>query len=312
MNVNWHGVFPAVTTQFRDDQSLDIAGDARATSTRMIDGRHPRRRHARHRRREHRARVRREARGRPRDASTHVRGRVPVLTGVAEYTTALACRYARDAEKLGVDGLMVLPGDGLQVRPARDHHALPHRRAGHRPADHGLQQPGVVRRGRHARDVRRAGRRAERSSPSRSRPRTCAAITDLDQPRAATATSSSPASTTWCSRACCWARGLGLGPGQRLPGREPRCSGTSPPPGRWDEARELYRWYTPLLHLDTHVKLVQYIKLAVPECGLGSETVRAPRLPLVGAERERDPRRSSAAAIATRPKRERAARPSIR
>jgi dihydrodipicolinate synthase/N-acetylneuraminate lyase len=57
--------------------------------------------------------------------------------------------------------------------------------------------------------------------------------------------------------------------------------------GRWDEAREVYRWYTPLLHLDTHVKLVQYIKLAQQECGLGSETVRAPRLSLVGEERER-------------------------
>ena len=57
--------------------------------------------------------------------------------------------------------------------------------------------------------------------------------------------------------------------------------------GRWDEAVKVYRWYTPLLHLDTHVKLVQYIKLAVQECGLGSETVRAPRLPLVGEERER-------------------------
>jgi 4-hydroxy-tetrahydrodipicolinate synthase len=40
------------------------------------------------------------------------------------------------------------------------------------------------------------------------------------------------------------------------------------------------------LHLDTRVKLVQCIKLAMAECGLGSETVRAPRLPLVGAERE--------------------------
>jgi 4-hydroxy-tetrahydrodipicolinate synthase len=48
----------------------------------------------------------------------------------------------------------------------------------------------------------------------------------------------------------------------------------------------LYRWYTPLLHLDTKVKLVQYIKLAMQETGLGSEMVRAPRLPLEGAERE--------------------------
>src|SRR5207245_7520818 len=56
--------------------------------------------------------------------------------------------------------------------------------------------------------------------------------------------------------------------------------------GRWEAARALYRWYTPLLHLDTKVKLVQYIKLAMAETGLGSEMVRAPRLPLAGAERE--------------------------
>jgi 4-hydroxy-tetrahydrodipicolinate synthase len=49
----------------------------------------------------------------------------------------------------------------------------------------------------------------------------------------------------------------------------------------------VYRWYTPLLHLDVHIKLVQYIKLAAQECGLGSEFVRAPRLPLEGDERER-------------------------
>jgi 4-hydroxy-tetrahydrodipicolinate synthase len=57
--------------------------------------------------------------------------------------------------------------------------------------------------------------------------------------------------------------------------------------GRFEQARAVYRWYTPLLHLDTHIKLVQYIKLAMAETGLGSETVRAPRLPLVGEERER-------------------------
>ena len=37
----------------------------------------------------------------------------------------------------------------------------------------------------------------------------------------------------------------------------------------------MYRWYTPLLHLDTHVKLVQYIKLAAAECGYGTELCRA-------------------------------------
>jgi 4-hydroxy-tetrahydrodipicolinate synthase len=57
--------------------------------------------------------------------------------------------------------------------------------------------------------------------------------------------------------------------------------------GHYAEAIEVYRWYTPLLHLDTHVKLVQYIKLAVAECGYGTETVRPPRLPLVEPERSR-------------------------
>jgi dihydrodipicolinate synthase/N-acetylneuraminate lyase len=57
--------------------------------------------------------------------------------------------------------------------------------------------------------------------------------------------------------------------------------------GRIDEALKIYRWFLPLLELDIHPKLVQYIKLAEQETGLGSEYVRAPRLTLVGEERER-------------------------
>jgi 1-pyrroline-4-hydroxy-2-carboxylate deaminase len=57
--------------------------------------------------------------------------------------------------------------------------------------------------------------------------------------------------------------------------------------GMLDEARAIYRWFLPLLELDIHPKLVQYIKLAEAQVGLGSEYVRAPRLTLVGEERER-------------------------
>ena len=57
--------------------------------------------------------------------------------------------------------------------------------------------------------------------------------------------------------------------------------------GEWDQAREIYRWFTPLLHLDVSTKFVQYIKLAVQETGLGKEYVRAPRLALAGEERKR-------------------------
>ncbi|MBX9784818.1 MAG: dihydrodipicolinate synthase family protein [Chitinophagaceae bacterium] len=57
--------------------------------------------------------------------------------------------------------------------------------------------------------------------------------------------------------------------------------------GKIADAAYLYRWFMPLLELDIHPKLVQYIKLAEAEVGLGSEYVRAPRLPLIGEERER-------------------------
>jgi 4-hydroxy-tetrahydrodipicolinate synthase len=57
--------------------------------------------------------------------------------------------------------------------------------------------------------------------------------------------------------------------------------------GRLDEARRLYRWFMPLLHLDTSTKFVQYIKLAEQIVGLGTEHVRPPRLPLQGEERSR-------------------------
>ncbi|WP_301922940.1 dihydrodipicolinate synthase family protein [Ferruginibacter sp.] len=56
--------------------------------------------------------------------------------------------------------------------------------------------------------------------------------------------------------------------------------------GRIAEAIQIYRWFMPLLELDIHAKLVQYIKLAETQAGIGSENVRAPRLTLVGEERE--------------------------
>lgn len=57
--------------------------------------------------------------------------------------------------------------------------------------------------------------------------------------------------------------------------------------GKIEDALKIYRWFLPLLELDIHPKLVQYVKLAEVEVGLGSEYVRAPRLTLSGEERER-------------------------
>ncbi len=57
--------------------------------------------------------------------------------------------------------------------------------------------------------------------------------------------------------------------------------------GHIADAIAIYRWFMPLLELDIHAKLVQYIKLAETQAGIGSEYVRAPRLTLIGEERER-------------------------
>jgi len=56
--------------------------------------------------------------------------------------------------------------------------------------------------------------------------------------------------------------------------------------GRLEEALAIYRWFLPVLELDIHAKLVQYIKLAEAQTGIGTEYVRAPRLTLIGKERD--------------------------
>ncbi len=57
--------------------------------------------------------------------------------------------------------------------------------------------------------------------------------------------------------------------------------------GRYEEALAIYRWFHPVLELDIHPKLVQYIKLAEVMTGIGTETVRSPRLVIEGTEREK-------------------------
>lgn len=70
--------------------------------------------------------------------------------------------------------------------------------------------------------------------------------------------------------------------------------------GRLEEALAIYRWFMPLLELDIHPRLVQYIKLAAKAEGLGNEYVRAPRLPLEEQELQRV-QKIIDDAIATRP-----------
>ena len=173
MNVKWNGVYPALTTQFKKDQSLDLDGTARHLEAMIKGGIHGvvllgsvg----------ENTALEYQEKLTVLREMLRVVGGRVPVLTGVAEYTTALACRFAEDAEKLGLDGLMVLPA---MVYKSDRRETMAHFRTvarATRPADHDLQQPGLLRRRHHARRCSPNWPTSRRSSPSRNRPTTSAA-----------------------------------------------------------------------------------------------------------------------------------------
>jgi 4-hydroxy-tetrahydrodipicolinate synthase len=220
-----------------------------------------------------------------RAAVDHVAGRCPVLSGVAECTTALACRFARDAQRIGVDGLMVLPAMIYKSDPRETLH---HFRAVARSTDLDIMvynnpvsysvdivpemfgelanEPRLVAIKESSENVRRI---TDLKNVCGDRYVLFCGVDDLVFESVLLGVSG-------------WVSGLvNAFPAESCLLWELATT------GRWEEAREVYRWYTPLLHLDTHVKLVQYIKLAQQVCGFGSEVVRAPRLPLIGKERER-------------------------
>ncbi len=282
MKVNWKGVFPAITTQFKQDQSLDLAATAKHLEAMIQAGIHGgvflgtvgENTALEH---DEKLTILREMKG-------VVRGRIPMLTGVAEYTTALACRFARDAEKIGVDGLMLLP---CMVYKSDERETITHYRTVakatgmpimvyNNPVSYGVDlvpeafarladEPNLVAIKESSEDVRR--------------------ITDLRNIVGNRYILFGGVDDLVLESILLGAEGWISGLVNAFPD-ENRALWDLAIAGKWEQARELYRWYTPLLHLDTKVKLVQYIKLAMQETGLGSEMVRAPRLPIEGAERE--------------------------
>ena len=282
MKVNWRGVFPAITTQFRPDQSLDLAATAKHLETMIQAGIHGvvllgtvg----------ENTALEYQEKLEVLRELKQVVRGRIPVLTGVAEYTTALGCRYAKDAEKIGLDGLMVLPA---MVYKSDERESLQHFRTIARasglpvmiynnPVSYGVDiAPEAFA---HLADEKTIVAIKESSEDVRR-------ITDLANIVGDRYVLFGGVDDLVLESVMLGAQGWISGLVNAFPD-ENRALWDLAAAGKWNEARELYRWYTPLLHLDTKLKLVQYIKLAMAETGLGSEMVRAPRLPIEGAERE--------------------------
>lgn len=298
MKVNWGGVFPAVCTQFNADQSLNIPGTLSHIDAMLAAGVHGF------------VMLGSVGENTTLDLSEkkelfkatvdHVKKRVPVLTGVAEYTTAGACRWASDAAKLGADGLMVLPP---MVYKTDNRETIAHFRAVAKATD----LPIMIYNNPPAYKVDVT---PEMFAEMADEPKFASIKESSDNPRRITDIINLTgdrylifAGVDDLFMECMMLGAIGWISGlvNAFP-HENRMIWDLTVAGKWKEALEIYRWYTPLLHLDTHIKLVQYIKLACAECGYGTELCRAPRLSLVGAERE-EVLKMIRKAIATRPKR---------
>ena len=283
MTVQWHGVYPAAVTHFKPDFSLDLPATLAHIDVMIGAGIH--------------GLIMLGTVGENcsleyneklevLDAvAAHVAGRVPLLSGVAEYTSALASRFARDAKKSGVNGLMVLPP---MVYNCDRRETIRHFRSVANATDLPIlvynnpvsykvditpemfaelsDEPNLVAIKESSDNVRR--------------------ITDLKNACGKRYTLLCGVDDLVLESMLLGAQGWVSGLVNAFP-RENRLLWDLAQSGQWEKALEVYRWYTPVLHLDTHVKLVQYIKLAVHECGYGSELTRPPRLPLEGEERQR-------------------------
>jgi len=278
----WQGVFPAITTQFRQDASLDLEATA-AHAEALIEsgvagliflgslG-------------ENQV-LRPEEKRRCMEAMVQaVKGRVPVLSGVAESSTEEAGRYVRDLEKLGVDGYMLMPAM-LYRGDARE--TMTHFRSTANATglpimiyNNPISYANDITPERFAKlaEVKNFVALKESSGDTRR-------ITDLRNLLGDRYAIFTGVDDLVLECAILGIDGWVAGSGIAFPA-ENQYLWELTRGGEWEKAREIYRWFTPLLHLDVHTKFVQYIKLAVQECGLGREWVRAPRLPLAGVERK--------------------------
>lgn len=283
MTVEWQGVFPAVTTQFTTAEAVDMEA-TRAHIDMLI-----------------RAGVHGlvmlgtvgencslsadEKRAIMQAAVETAAGRVPVLAGVAETTTAQACRFGADVESIGAQGLMVLPA---MVYKSDARETMAHYRAVaqasalpimcyNNPVTYGIDitpemfaelgdEPTLVAIKESSDDPRR--------------------LTDLVNACGERYILFGGVDDLVMESVMLGAQGTVAGLVNAFP-EETLQLWAMAVQGRYAEALDLYRWFMPVLHLDCHPKLVQYIKLAQAMCGYGSETCRAPRLALEGEERAR-------------------------
>ncbi len=282
-NPFWSGVFPAITTQMHKDGALDLDATAQHVDA-LIDsgvqgiiflgslG-------------ENQMLTAEEKRLVMQEMLHAVDGRVPVLSGVAETSTGEACRYVRDVEKLGADGFMLMPAMSYKTPDPAE--TLAHFRTTAKATglpimiyNNPISYGNDVTPEMFAELAKAPNFVALKESSGNTR-----RITDLHNLLGDRYAIFSGVDDLILESAVLGIDGWVAGTGIAFPAQN-QWLWELMQAGDWEKAREIYRWFTPLLHLDTHVKFVQYIKLCVQECGLGQEWTRAPRLPLAGAERK--------------------------
>lgn len=277
----WQGVFPAVTTQLHQDQSLDLDASAHhfealidsGASGLIVCGSLG----------ENQTLLPDEKRAVVKRAIEVAAGRLPVISGVAEMSTRAAIKYMQDCEKLGISGCMIMPPMVYKTDPLETHHWF-RTLAKATPLSWMLYNNPV---GYHT-DVT---------------PEMFAQLADIPNLHAIKESSANTRRITelrnlvgnryqiftgvddlFLESAILGIDGWVCGSGIAFP-KENQQLWDLAQAGRWDECRTLYRWSQPLMKLDTHIHFVQYIKLLCQETGLGKEWVREPRLPLSGPER---------------------------
>lgn len=279
----WQGVFPAITTKFSADGSLDFQAFATHLHFLLdhgVDGLITLGTLG-----EHSVLHQDEKIDIVRAAVAEADGRLPVLACVAETTTAAACRFVQRAQEAGADGLMVLPpmlyqSDAREtetyLRTVADACDLPIMLYNN-PVAYGVDiTPAMFAK---LADVPQFVAIKESSDDVRR-------VTDLRN-------AVGDRYQIFCGVDNLALESLAVGADGWVAGlvtafpRETVAIYQAAQQGEWDKARTLYQWFMPLLHLDVSTKLVQNIKLAETLVGIGNENVRAPRLPLAGAEREK-------------------------
>ncbi|MFN7011989.1 MAG: dihydrodipicolinate synthase family protein [Allorhizobium sp.] len=281
MTTGWRGVIPAVTTQFNEDLSIDFENTRRVQDALVNDGVHglivmgtcgennsldPD-----------------EKRQILKGAVEVVAGRVPVITGVSEFDTRRAVAYARDAEKLGADGLMLLPAMVYVPKPEElvahfktvaEATSLPIMLYNNPPAYRVNIGTDVLRALEGVANIKAV----KESAPDTRR------FTDLINEFGDRFDIFAGLDDVALEGMMLGAKGWVSGLTSAFP-QESVALVAAIDRGDWEEARRIYRWFMPLLHLDAEHDLVQTIKLAEQIMGRGSERVRMPRMILQGARR---------------------------